>query len=165
MATNKRGLGCVIGVDLYGDGWAEIIRRYDEGSKPWMAEVLRPLRAIGPGAVSDLVHSLQLHGALLNVQVNLKEYKDRFFPIKGDFLEVMDKVKACASVDVIYLDADKSEELIAKCVQMFPNAVICGDDWTWGEEQGFPVQRIVKQICHENSWGYEAKRATWVIKK
>jgi hypothetical protein len=37
---------------------------------------------------------------------------------------------------LIYIDAFKSDEDLSVAAELFPSAILCGDDWTWRDEDG-----------------------------
>lgn len=49
------------------------------------------------------------------------------------------------------------------CRKLFPEAILCGDDWTWGEDKGFPVQKAVQEFCKRTNSVPDVDLATWVI--
>lgn len=68
---------------------------------------------------------------------NVWEFKDRVTPIVADTITGMTIVRELADVtpDIIYVDADHSEQAVymdtIAAGDMWPNALIIGDDWTW----------------------------------
>jgi len=150
----------VYGVDLFGDGWGKILRNYESNDKPWMKEVLKDVSDI-----KSLIASVEKHGSLILTQKNLFEYRKRFIAIKGQFQKIAYELSTTLDPHIIYLDADKSEDILRLCLELFPNAQIAGDDWTWGKEQGYPIQTAVKNLCSEYGLSYESSKATWRIIK
>jgi hypothetical protein len=65
--------------------------------------------------------------------------------------------------DIVYIDAGKLKADLDAAYRLFPNAFLCGDDWAWGEEQGYPMQKAVKEFVAEHGYRVEAERQTWVI--
>lgn len=67
---------------------------------------------------------------------NLWDYRDRIIPIKKDSIDGLLSVKAIeVEPDLIYIDWAHDEisvyNDVLNAVQLFPNAIICGDDYTW----------------------------------
>ena len=125
----------MIGIDLFGEGWEKIIQRYQDEDLPWMRKVLSKV-----DDVETLKESLRVHGASSCCIANLSRFGNRFKVVKSDFEKLASKLRMLCTPDIVYLDADKSYELLNTAYQYFPNAVLCGDDWTWGKDQGFPMQ-------------------------
>jgi len=65
--------------------------------------------------------------------------------------------------DLIYFDSNKVLDDLRVCRELFPAAILCGDDWTWGKDQGYPVQVAVNDFCHRYGLTVTARRATWII--
>ncbi len=151
----------VIGVDLWGNGWANIIRRYEREAAPWMKIVLEPLG----DEVGTLVNSLESNGSLRCSLKNLERHRDRFVAVRGDFSALAADLSKHVSPTLIYLDADKSAELLQACIDHFPDATLTGDDWNWGAELGFPTRAAVNDVCARHGWRVEVERSTWVIHK
>jgi hypothetical protein len=69
--------------------------------------------------------------------------------------------------DLIYVDASHDEESVYKDLcNYYPlikeHGTICGDDWGWGEEQGFPVRRAVERFAKEQHLAIELYANNWV---
>lgn len=84
--------------------------------------------------------------------INCWGFKDRLYPLRMTTLEGLDLIHSAGVVpDLIYVDADHTyESVIAdidKSLTLFPNAQIVGDDWGWGAEANFPVQRAAKDMA------------------
>ena len=95
---------------------------------------------------------------------NVLDFRDRLTVYEGTFQENARELFSRERVDLIFLDAEKSESLFNLVVNTFPAAVLTGDDWHWGAEQGFPMQKAVKGYCEKTGKKYVAKKASWVIK-
>lgn len=57
--------------------------------------------------------------------------------------------------DLVYVDASHDEESVyADISAYFPlvqgHGILCGDDWGWGAQMGFPVSRAVSRFANEN---------------
>lgn len=67
---------------------------------------------------------------------NTWEYRNRLTPVRAKTREGLDKIKPYnVPVGLVFIDADHSYEGtykdIMKCVELWPNAQIVGDDYTW----------------------------------
>lgn len=81
-------------------------------------------------------------------QANLAEYKNRVIPIQMDSITGMQVVeKIGVKPDVVWIDwSHDMKSVIADvgmAIQNFPDAIICGDDWTWTE-----VRKGLAEIEH-----------------
>ena len=65
--------------------------------------------------------------------------------------------------DIVYFDSTKVLDDLPVAEQLFPEAILCGDDWSWGAEEGFPVQRAVHAFCDAHDYSVVAESATWYL--
>lgn len=97
----------------------------------------------------------------------VKEFEDRFIPVRSYSPGALVGISEFGlTPDIIYIDAGKVIDDLEAAHVLFPNSILCGDDWNWGnEEMGYPMQEAVKKFCAENSYSYKYKLSTWVIYK
>ena len=87
------------------------------------------------------------------------------FPVRGESPRKLNELADLGvRPDLIYFDSDKTGVDIEIAHQLFPDAILTGDDWTWGIEQGYPIRRAVKAFAREH-YGFRvvSNRATWVL--
>lgn len=103
--------------------------------------------------------------------VNMWDYRERLIPIETSTQLGLDVIFADQyyKPDLIYIDADHSYEAvkndIARANHHFPDAILVGDDWGWGDD--LPVQRAAKEMAEKLgfkvyveggwAWTYERK--------
>jgi hypothetical protein len=105
------------------------------------------------------------NGPYLTFLSSLWEYKERLFPVRGKSPEKLYELTELAiQPDLIYFDSDKIGTDIDIAHQLFPDAILTGDDWTWGIEQGYPIRKAVRAFAkkHRGYW-IVSSRATWVL--
>ena len=69
-------------------------------------------------------------GLFLCTISNLWEFRDRFIPVQGRSPEILHEVASLGvAPDILFLDNDKSGQELATCHQLWPSALLCGDDW------------------------------------
>jgi hypothetical protein len=97
------------------------------------------------------------------------DYRERIVPVRGVSPAALEDVAAAgARPDVIYLDSDKSGRELAAFARLFPDAVVCGDDWGWGVDRlgdpdaGYPIRAPVRRFVAERGLHLRTQRATWV---
>ena len=95
----------------------------------------------------------------------LFEYKDRVIPIQQYTVDGLDIVKSHDVVpDVIYIDASHTFEDclrdIEKSYNLFPDTVLCGDDYETGEG----VKQAVLEFCNRHNLLHEVFSNQWIIK-
>ncbi|MCH7725413.1 MAG: hypothetical protein IH991_02865 [Planctomycetes bacterium] len=101
---------------------------------------------------------------------NMWDYRDRIIPIRGMAPEALyDLHRFGAEPDLVYLDADKSGRELEVCRQLFPQAVLTGDDWFmgsdrfWQPDKGYPIRKPVRDFCRRHNSRLMVDKATWVI--
>ena len=149
----------IIGVDPWTGDWASILDRYIDN----------PVFETCWAKISDrqsVVDSVRKHGPWMSSMANVQDYRDRFFPVQARSPEFLYTLKEEGVVpDLMYFDNDKTLEDLNVAHELFPNAILSGDDWRWGADQGFPVQKAVNDFCKRMGFEVEARRATWVLTK
>jgi hypothetical protein len=149
----------LLGVDPWDDEIIKVVERYRflDWAKPILART---------GNVEKMIADLKTHGAYLSACANVKEYASRFTPIRGRSPEILyDLAKHGIDPDIIYIDALKLEEDLHVANNLFPQAILCGDDWTWGKDQGYPMRTAVMNFVSKYGFSVKAEKATWVIYK
>jgi hypothetical protein len=149
----------VIGIDPWQGRWHEILERYLPN--PVFDSCFKNI----PDRLT-FVESVRTHGPFLSAMANMHPYADRFVPIKGRSPELLYLLKEKGiRPDFLYFDNDKGLADLDVALELFPDAQLGGDDWTWGKDQDYPTQRAVKAFCERTGYTYEARRATWIIRK
>jgi hypothetical protein len=121
----------------------------------WVSDV----EALKP--ISQAIHRTDLMTVALH---NLRRYRDRVIPIRMTAVEGYPYIAGLVQPDIVYIDADKQAENYYLAHKLFPNAIICGDDWTWRDEAGeLPVRRYVNEIAALRGCSIVAEDATWML--
>ena len=95
---------------------------------------------------------------------NLWEDRHRVIPVRGTSPDKLHDLHAAGlRPDMIYIDSDKSGRELEVCEALFPGAIICGDDWLYRSEQGYPIRRPVRTFCRKHGRYLRVARDTWVI--
>jgi len=147
----------LIGVDPWDADFAAILERYSNNPvfEPCFAQILDR---------SAFIESVRRHGPYISALANMKQYKDRFIPVRARSPEVLYELKRLnVQPELIYFDSNKLLDDLTISHELFPEAVLCGDDWTWGKSEGYPVQRAVRLFCSQYGYQVRSKRASWVI--
>lgn len=147
----------VIGIDPWSANFAVILERYKDNK----------LFNSCFGKITDrdaFIDSVRRHGPYASAMANVSSYGDRFVPVRAQSPQVLTELADLGvAPDMIYFDSNKLMDDLQIARQLFPSACLCGDDWTWGGDQGFPVQTAVKAFCADQRLSYRAARATWII--
>ncbi len=95
---------------------------------------------------------------------NFWEERHRVIPIRGKSPDKLHDLHAAGlRPDLVYIDSDKSGRELEVCEALFPGAIICGDDWLWAPEQGYPIRRPVQTFCRNHGRYLRVDHHTWVI--
>ena len=150
----------IVGVDPWDQNWAIYIERM----------VLDPLRARTVFHLSDkqieaIVRNIRRFGNFCVALNNVRLYKERFIPVRRKAPEAFHYLHD-REIDpgLIYIDADKKREDLDTAHELFPNAVLCGDDWLWPDETGIlRMQEHVKAFAKEHGYEVRSARQTWLL--
>ncbi len=150
----------VIGVDPWGGNWAAYIEQM--AVDPNMS---RHVWHMTEEEVARIVTMLRRHGNFGVALNNLRLYKDRFIPVRQSSPEALYYLaRRDIPVEMIYIDAFKHRDDLDAAYDLFPDAILCGDDWLWPDETGeFIMQRHITEFANEHGFQIEANRQSWVL--
>ena len=150
----------VIGVDPWEGEWVSPLEAYIRNP------VMKPLFSRIPNT-DDFLSSLASHGPYKSALANVRGFSDRFFPVKARSPEaIYDLRKIGVRPELIYFDNDKTMDDLYVCSDVFPDAVLTGDDWTWSNDNGdFVVRKAVLEFCESKNCKVEVSQASWIIRK
>ena len=116
----------------------------------------------GPKAISQLGRHDGFYQTFL---ANLWDHRDRVIPVREYSPAIHHELASIGlQPDLIYLDSDKVGTEIEICHDLFPSAVMTGDDWCWSDESGnFPIREPVQNYCDEHGLHLKVENATWLI--
>lgn len=83
------------------------------------------------------------------------ELTEKIVPIRLKTLDAVDYIREKGIVpDLIYVDASHDEESVyTDLINFYPlvqgRGILCGDDWHWGRQHGYPVLRAVTRFAKE----------------
>lgn len=150
----------VIGVDPWDGNWAGYIAQ----------TALDPIRSrsvwhLSEAQIATIVANLRRHGNFAVAMNNVRLYKHRFYPVRRRSPEALKYLHLRQIVpELIYIDAGKHREDLDTAYELFPKAVLTGDDWLWPDETGvFRMQEHVKAFAAEHGFEVRSARQTWVL--
>lgn len=147
----------VIGIDPWKDKTLSAIERYTEN--PLFDNCFAEIQDR-----NEFLESLKANGIFASAMANVKEFRGRFYPFVGTSPQALHELSAMGCVpDMIYFDSDKVLDDLKVAHMLFPGAILAGDDWTWGADQGYPVRQSVTTFCNEHGYRVQVERATWII--
>jgi hypothetical protein len=145
----------LIVMDTWHDGAAQWIDTCIAERPSWLPDV-EPLRPISEVLKQYGFEAVALH--------NLRQYRNRVIPVKMQCRDGYANVREYVKPDIIYIDADKQPEDYLLAHELFPQARLCGDDWTWQDPNGsYPVREYVARIAGLRNCAILVKDATWVL--
>lgn len=149
----------IIGIDPWEDDFASQLEYWDGN----------PVFDYSFSKIKDrqaFIKSVRKNGPYISALANVQKYKDRFVPVKGHSPQALYEISSIGvEPQLIYLDSNKVLGELDVSLELFPDAILSGDDWMWGKDQGFPVQKTVKEFCQKHGFSFTAKHASWIIHK
>ncbi|WP_229801495.1 class I SAM-dependent methyltransferase [Tateyamaria omphalii] len=152
----------LIGVDPWENSWARYVE--DMAKDPSMSRHVAHISDVEVARIADLIRQFGNFAVTMN---NLRRHKDRFTPVRRFSPEALQYLSdRSVPVELIYIDAFKHRADLDAAYALFPDAVLCGDDWLWPDETGeFVMQTAIKEFAHEHGFDIEDKRQSWVLRR
>lgn len=150
----------VIGVDPWDGNWAAYVEGMatDAGMSAHVAH-------LSDAEVARIANMLREYGNFAVAMNNLYGFRRRFIPVRRfspaalEYLSERD-----IPVDLVYLDASKGREDLDTAHRLFPDAILCGDDWLWPDASGeMTMQTHVKSFAREHGFEIEDRRQSWIL--
>lgn len=149
----------VVGIDT----WAETYDAFND---------LTRYRKINPSCfryiddIDGFIDSTAKNGFYRSALANMSVFGARFHPYRGSAPDVIYEIRDLGvKPDIVYIDSAKNRANLDAAYECFPDARICGDDWSWGESLGFPMQQAVNGFAEEHGYTARASGATWILDK
>lgn len=150
----------IIGVDPWESNWAAYIERM--AVDPLMS---RTVFHLTEAKVTEIVANLRRHGNFCIALNNVRLYKQRFIPVRRSIPEAFNYLsERQIKPDMIYIDAGKHREDIDTAFRLFPQSILCGDDWLWPDETGqMRMQIHVKAFAADNNFEIRHQGQSWLL--
>ncbi|TCT04003.1 hypothetical protein [Aquabacter spiritensis] len=139
------------------DPWADTMYNYIKTmvGAPWAVNY-------GDENLIRYASLLQKYGTLPVVQNNLWDYRDRVTLIRSRIQEC--DVVSSLRPDMVFIDAMKERDEFDFVNTVFPDAMVCGDDWNWIDKNGKKViQMYAQDVANSRGGEVYAKAATFLI--
>jgi hypothetical protein len=95
---------------------------------------------------------------------NLWQYRSRFIPMQGTSPDKLYELHDLGVVpEIIYPDSDKLGKELKDVNDLFPECLICGDDWTWHPDEGYPIRKAVLPFAEQYGFEVKSERGTWLL--
>jgi hypothetical protein len=150
----------IIGADVWDSNWGDYVE--------WLATDTNRARTVlhlTDERLASIGENIRTYGNFCIAMNNLRLYKKRFIPVRRRSPEVLHYLKDRGiEPQLIYIDADKKREDLDVVKKLYPDAIICGDDWLWPDETGrFVMQEHVKDFAREHGYEIRQARQTWLL--
>jgi hypothetical protein len=97
---------------------------------------------------------------------NVENFRDRIIPTREPSPDVLLKLFLMGvKPDLVYLDGNKTAGDLITAHQLWPKAILTGDDWAWNPEMGYPMRQVVTTFAAEFCYEVESQMETWHIIK
>lgn len=150
----------VIGVDPWDDNWGGYIEM--TAQDPVRS---RSVWHLTDQEVARIVYDVRRFGNFCTAMNNVRLYKDRFIPVRRSSPEALRYLHG-RGIDpqLIYIDATKERDDLDVAHQLFPKAILCGDDWLWPDATGvLRMQQHVKAFASEHGFEIRSARQSWLL--
>lgn len=146
----------IIGVDPWDGNWSVYVRAKVEDGNPMMDTLEDP---------EATAVTLLRHGNFALALNNIRDQRHRFIPVRQRSPEALHYLRRRQIVpELIYIDALKSDEDLWVAHELFPRSILCGDDWTWRDEDGrFRMREHVEAFAAEKGFDVSAQGASWLV--
>lgn len=95
---------------------------------------------------------------------SLWDQRLRIVPVRGSGLDILPELHALGlRPDLVYVDADKKGNELSLCAELFPAALIGGDDWTWQDGRTFPIRLPAADTARRQGRFLKHVDQTWLI--
>lgn len=96
------------------------------------------------------------------------EYRDRLYPIRAETMDGLALVDSlCLCPELVYVDADHRYKYVRRDVEtvldLFPGAIIVGDDYAVEESEDFAVARAVNDVADSRGIMLHVHQGAWYI--
>ena len=92
------------------------------------------------------------------------DVRDRLIHVRGKAVDALPALHGLGlRPDLVYLDADKKGAEIAVCDELFPGALVGGDDWNWSDGYSFPIREPVYRSVRTRGRFLKCFGNTWLI--
>lgn len=92
------------------------------------------------------------------------EERERVIPMRGTGLEMLPLLHEMGlRPDLVFVDADKQALEVSLCDELFPESIVCGDDWLWCDGRKYPSQQPVRESARRRGRVLKCVSNTWLI--
>lgn len=132
---------------------------------PWSDMVKQsPLMERHPCGRAHRSQLREPEGVYATFLASMWDVRDRVIPVRGRAADKLPELHALGlRPDLVYIDADKKCAEIAVCDELFPDALIGGDDWNWSDGHGFPSRGPVRASARARGRVLKSYGNTWLL--
>lgn len=104
------------------------------------------------------------NGPYLAFQSAMWPYRERLVAVKGTSPGKLHEIAALGiRPDLLHFDSDKEGNDFEIAMQLWPAAIMTGDDWTWDVSSGYPARRAARRLAAAHGMKIRVKGETWVL--
>lgn len=150
----------VVGVDPWDQNWALYVELL-VGTPQRMPTVAH----LSSEELTRIVRNIREFGNFCIALNNVRSYRNRFIPVRRRSPEALQYLHARRiKPQLVYIDAAKVRADLDEVIRLFPEAVLCGDDWLWPDETGaLRMQNEVKQFASQHDLEIRSRRQSWLL--
>jgi hypothetical protein len=103
-------------------------------------------------------------GPLETFYATMWDQRDRIIPVRGASPETLHELAAHGvDPELVYIDANKDGAELELCRELFPHAILSGDDWDWDQDGAYPIREPVRTFARLHGLHLETDANTWVL--
>ncbi len=132
----------------------------------WVGKTIQepPSWVADPLALVPIRDTLAKHSIMSVALHNLRAHKHRVIPIQMTAADGYPYLSAQLEPDIVFIDANKEMQDYSLAHELFPHAILCGDDWSWRDKSGaYPVRRYAQDIAERRRCNVVSQDATWIL--
>ena len=149
----------LVGVDPWDDNLIEQCARYV--GRPALTRAYPD-----PAVQQQFIDDIRRQGPFATALANMAFAEDRFHALRGYAPSALHTLAdAGFEPDLIYIDGAKQAIDLDVSHSLWPNAIICGDDWHWSRTKDYPIRQIVRDFARKHGFYIIADHATWALSR
>ena len=95
---------------------------------------------------------------------NVQPFAARVVPVRATSPSVLDELAALGlQPDLVFIDAAKLTGDLVTASELWPEAILTGDDWSFSRDTTRPMREIVTRFAERRQLAVMRKSETWVI--
>lgn len=152
----------VIAVDRWPDDGkiVETLERYDQDPvfQPSFADIKDR---------AAFIEQVRKRGYYRQACANIAPFAERCVPYRSASSEALVDLAKEHRVkpDLVYFNTASSADQLSEVHRRFPKAILSGNNWNWGADEGYPIRAEVQKFAKQHGFSVRAERANWIVEK